>query len=377
MVRPVKAIHIIGGGEFGGAENHIISLLSSFSPSEVDAKVICFYDSAFAASLRERGVKVFVIDDYHRFDPRVAFRLGRIIRDEQPDILHTHGVKANFIGRLIGKYMGRKVLTTVHSLLEHDYNQWLMKQVTYWMERLTRGLTDRFICVSGEIKQDLVSSGVSPDRAVVIPNGIDMHRYANPEQITMFREDLGIPADSFVVGAAARLRPVKGIHLLIEAAGHLRSRLENLHVVVIGDGPQRPELELLVEKLGLKGRVHFLGYQTEVERYLPGLDCFANVSLSEGLPLAVLEAMAARVPVLASAVGAVPEIVENGREGILVEKGSVPAISEGIVKLAGDAEWRKSLADSAYQKVIDTYTTEVMSRNYLNTYRDLLGVENH
>lgn len=382
MARPIKVIHMIGGGEYGGAENHIIQLLSSFPPGEVEGKVICFYRSSFAEVLREKGIEVIVMDQYHRFDPRIALGLRRILQREQPDILHTHGVRANFFGRIVARRLKTiKVVTTVHSVLHHDYNRWPIKLLTYAMEYSTRRLSDRFICVSQEIKQEVVDSGIPSSRVSVIPNGIDLNRFDSGRFDTdrrkaRLKQELGLPADSFVIGTAARLRPVKGVHLLIEAAAELNKQspdiYSNIHIVVIGDGPQRPELEELANRLGVSRHVHFPGFKENIIPYLTGFDCFANVSLSEGLPLAVLEAMACKIPVVASAVGAVPEVIEDGVDGILVEKGSIPSIVKGLSRIIANETLRKSLAEKAYEKVVNSYTTDVMSRKNLETYQELL-----
>ncbi|MBO8170322.1 MAG: glycosyltransferase family 4 protein [Bacillaceae bacterium] len=370
MDRPIKVVHIIGGGEYGGAENHIIQLISSFSP-QVEASVICFYESAFSEALRKKQIHVEVLD-YPRFDPRIAIGLGRVLDQMGPDILHTHGVKANFFGRLLARRRHIKVVTTVHSHLKHDYDRLPIKLLTYLMEYSTRRFSDHFICVSKAIGEDVVRSGVSKDKVSIVPNGIEMERFQALTDRTLIKQELGLSPDAFVVGAVARLRPVKGVHLLIEAAAQLVRDRDDVHVVIIGDGPERPELERRVREQGIADHVHFLGFQQQIERYMYSLDCFVNASLSEGLPLAVLEAMACRVPVVATSVGAVPEMIEHERDGILIEKNSVEAIVEGVRRVLDDPALRSSMVERAYKKVLNHFTTEVMAQQNQHVYHRLM-----
>lgn len=373
MDRPIKVVHMIGGGEYGGAENHIIQLIASFDPQEIDASVICFYESAFSETLREMGVEVTVLDQYHRFDPRIAWGLGPVLKKINPDILHTHGVKANFFGRIVARRLNSiKVVTTVHSHLKHDYDQWAIKLLTYGMEYSTRRLNDYFIAVSNPIKMDLIDSGVAEERIAVIPNGIPLQKFTAVHNPGLLREELQLPDDALVVGTVARLRPVKGIGLLIEAVGALCREWQNLHIVVIGDGPERGALEMQVQHLGISDRVHFLGFRDNVEAYLPGMDVFANTSLSEGLPVAVLEAMASKVAVIASGVGAIPDLIQHEHNGLIVEPGSVSDIEKGLKRMLSDSEWRRSMGENGFQTVIKEYTTTVMSRRNEELYKKLL-----
>ncbi len=373
MDRPIKVVHMIGGGEYGGAENHIIQLIASFNPQEIDASVICFYESAFSETLREMGVEVTVLDQYHRFDPRIAWGLGPVLQKMNPDILHTHGVKANFFGRIVARRLKfMKVVTTVHSHLKHDYDQWAIKLLTYGMEYSTRRLNDYFIAVSRPIKMDLIRTGVAEERIAVIPNGIPLQKFTGVHNPKLLREELQLPGDALVVGTVARLRQVKGVDLLLEAAGPLCREWNNLHLVVIGDGPERGTLEQQAKDIGITDRVDFLGFCDNVEEYLPGMDVFANTSLSEGLPVAVLEAMAAKVPVLASGVGAIPDLIQHGHNGLIVEPGSVSEIRAGLERMLRDPEWRRFMSENGFRTVKNGYTTTVMSQRNQELYKKLL-----
>ncbi|CCQ98319.1 Glycosyltransferase [[Clostridium] ultunense Esp] len=309
MDQRVKIIHIIGGGEFGGAEQHILSLLEQIEKNQsYDTEVVTFYEGLLAKRLRERGDPVTVLPQSGRFDLKLYSRLVRLFRQKKPSIIHTHGVRANFFSRLGGKKAGvPHIVTTVHSILKHDYPKPAEYLVAKWMEKLTLSFSERYIAVSDAVKEDLIHFGVPLDHITVIHNGIHTESYAPGPALSQERErwrhEWGIPPESFLLLTVARLVPVKGIEDLIEGFAIAFANDPSLRLLIVGDGPERKSLERLAMEKKVSDQVLFAGFRQDIPALLAASDLYLNTSLSEGLPLSLMEAMAAEKPVIATQVG--------------------------------------------------------------------------
>jgi glycosyltransferase involved in cell wall biosynthesis len=237
----IKVLHVIGGGEFGGAEQHILELLTILSQKDVDPVVVCFYNSTFAQELRSRGIPVIVLDIYKRFDFRLIGGLTRVFQEENPDLIHTHGVKANFFSRLAARSLSNvPLLTTIHSILRYDYPNPMAYFLASRMEFLTRKWNDHYIAISRAIMKSLESEGVAPGKISLIHHGIALEDYqqanVNPSEI---RRAYNIPESAFVVGTVSRMVPVKGLHDLMEAMEPLVRENPDIHWLAVGDGPDK------------------------------------------------------------------------------------------------------------------------------------------
>lgn len=379
MKRAMRVLHVIGGGEFGGAEQHILNLLSTVSREDVEAKVICFYDSVFASKLREAGIPVETMDRYGRFDLRLLSGLQRAFRDSQPDIIHTHGIKANFFGRWAARGLNAKLVTTVHSLLRYDYTSVLSYTVAAAMERITRGMTDHFIAVSRGLYDILLKEGIPPEKISLIYNGIRVEPFRRVEEKETDRARLfaewNIPTDAFVFGTVARFVPVKGLPLMIQAFADLvkADGSRSYRLVLVGDGPERSLLEATAHQAGVSGLVTFAGFRRDIPACLHAFDCFVLSSLHEGLAYTVLEAVASEVPVCATAVGGIKEFVQANETGLLVESGNVRQLTEAMQQIANDQELRQRLVTQAFRRLSESFTIEQMAAQTVKLYRQILA----
>ena len=222
---------------------------------------------------------------------------------------------------------------------------------TRWLGRLSGRFVDRFCCVSGDVADEVEACRVVPKGKIrVIPNGIDTDRFAGAVNPAAVRVELGVPPGVPLVGTVGRLNEVKRQDRLIRGFAAMLGRFPEAHLVLIGDGPLMSELRLLAEGLGIGPRVHFAGYRADPERVLGALDVFALTSRSEGMPLAVLEAWAAGVPVVASRVGGLPEMIDDGRTGLLVDAEDVGALAAAIGGLIDDAEAGRRIGRRRWEK---------------------------
>lgn len=380
MNSKLRILHVIGGGEFGGAEQHILNLIQAFPKEEAQVAVVCFYDSLFASQLREADIEVIPLHQFGRFDLRLLQGIKQAVHTYQPDIIHTHGIKANFFTRLAIKHSVPVLVTTVHSNLRYDYESRLAYFAVSWMERLTRGYNKHYIAISGAIADLLRQDGVAPEAISLIFNGIDLSPFRQTQRKAADRKRLldewNLPQDAFIFGSVARFVPVKGLHLIIEAFAQVIANASEpvpYRLVLIGDGSERPRLEELTAKLNLTEFVRFPGFRQDIPTCLHTFDAFVHSSLYEGMGYTIIEAMATEVPVVATSVGGVKELVFPDQNGLLVPPNSVPELVRAMEKLATDHHLRVTLADAALLKVEQTFTISQMARQTLDLYRNLIA----
>lgn len=377
----IKVIHIIGGGEYGGAEDHIIHLLKQLKPRQIEPQVICFYDALFAKRLREAGIPVTVLD-YPRFDPRLTGAISKVLKDEQPDIVHTHGVKANFFGRkAAGKVGVPLVVTTVHSLLRFDYENPFSYRMAKFLEDISRKKTDYYIAVSRRIASDLREGNVPAGKVQLISHGIDTDRFS-PEP-TAFSDELTMAwkdgdRDKILVGAVGRLQDVKGFSYFIDACARLdRAYPDTFTFVLIGDGPHKADLEQQVKKRKLGHVFRFAGFREDVDQCLKALDVYVSSSLSEGLGLAVMEALASGTPVITTGVGGVLDFAEDGRNALVIKEGDADEIVNAVVRIKDEPELGEAVALQGVEDIQNRFSLDKMGEETSGYYRSWLLQKQH
>jgi len=379
----LRILHVIGGGEFGGAEQHILNLASTFPADDVEVAVVCFYDALFASELKKAGIQVITLDQFGRFDLRLLLALRRTFQTFQPNIIHTHGIKANFFSRLASRAMHIPLVTTVHSSLRYDYAGAIAYVIVSMMERGTRLWNRHYIAISGAIAEILRKQGVPGEQISVIYNGTDLSPYRQTQlresDRSRLRAEWGIPQNAFLFGTVARFVPVKGLPILIDAFAHLlREQATDAkgaqpYLVLVGDGSERTMLETKVREAGLEEHVRFAGFRQDIPACLHACDVFVHSSLYEGLGYTLIEAMASEVPVVASNVGGVKEFVFHEQTGLVVQPGDAAALAHEMNRLLQSEELRSQLAKIALDHVEHKFTIEQMTRDILALYQKLLS----
>jgi glycosyltransferase involved in cell wall biosynthesis len=226
---------------------------------------------------------------------------------------------------------------------------------------------DRVFAVSADLRRHLIGEGFSARAVDVIYNGVDISSKGDAAAASRIRHELHIPPSTLVIGSVGRLDPVKDLRTLLAATAEVR-RTHPVALVVIGDGPERTSLEAAAVECGLEQHVHFLGYRSDARDWLAGCDVYVNSSISEGVSLTILEAMAAGVPVVATRVGGTPEILDSTC-GMLVPPRERQALAGAIVELAGDPVRRSQLGRAARTRVEERFTLDRMIQQYRDVYR--------
>ncbi|MDA8235325.1 MAG: glycosyltransferase [Clostridia bacterium] len=370
----IKVLHVIGGGEIGGAEIHILHLLKNLDRQIFDIRLCCLFPRPFAQAAEEAGIPVDVINMKNKFNLLAVARMIKIIKERRIDIVHTHGVRANLVGRLGAKLAGVKhIVTTVHSILEQDYPAPLARFANKVMEKLTEGYVERFVTVSDLLKKDLQTKGINPDKVVTIYNGINPEDFQSDRVATDVRGRFRIPVEVPVVGIIARMHPVKGHGVFLQAAKEVLTQLPQACFLIVGSGFHRPWVEAEAERLGLRKNVIFTGFMDDIPGVLAALDVLVISSLSEGFGLTAVEAMAMGVPVVATRVGGLPEIITHKENGLLVPAGDAGKMAKEILWLLENPVAGEAMAQKGRATVAEKFTVQGMAQQTQALYAGLMG----
>jgi glycosyltransferase involved in cell wall biosynthesis len=325
--------------------------------------------SVLADRARQWEAPLISVPDNGPFDLKILFHLLRICREHRVAIWHGHEYKSNVLGLLLRRFWPMKLVTTVHGWGVHEGRAPLYNGI----DRRTLRFYDQVICVSEDLKRECLAFGVRPDRSELVHNAIDTKQYSRMLSAAQAKQSLGAPPQGLLVGALGRLSDEKRFDLLIQAIARLVQRGHDLHLWIAGEGPARAALELEINRQALSDRVKLLGMVADPRTFLQALDIFVLSSVREGLPNAVLEAMAMQTPVVATRIAGIPALLDDGRLGELVEPGSVEALTDAIERLSGDANRRQVGVQAARRKIEDVYSFERRMQRIATIYDRLLG----
>ena len=298
----------------------------------------------------------------------------RILKKENPDILHTHTSKAGFLGRWAGKLAGVPVV--VHTPHGHvfygHFGRWVSK-VFLLLERLTAPITDCVIALTDGEKKDYLDIPIySKNHLVTIHSGVDIQRFSTPSvSISSKKLSLGLQADTRVVGTMGWLLPIKAPDILFDAMVKLWKTFPDIALIFVGKGPLQSDLAGRADRLGVSDRVRFLGWRNDVHEILPVFDLFVLPSLNEGMGRVLVEAMAAGRPIVASRTGGVPDLVKDGKNGLLVPPGDVPALAEAVMYMIKHPDQAGKMGECG-RKMCPEFSRESMVDKLDSLYKDLL-----
>jgi glycosyltransferase involved in cell wall biosynthesis len=372
-VKRIRIAFVASTFGIGGAERVISEVVARLRADRFEPQLYFLREAGpLGRELFARGVGGVERIEARRGDPLAVARLWRYFRRERPDVafcMDHHN--AMLVGRVAG------VAARVRALVVGSHSTGLfgrrgsLRRADRWLMEFT----DCVVALSRTHARYLQErEGVSPGKLRVIENGIDVTAFAESGG-SRVRAELGIGEDEAVVSMVAALRPEKAHEVLLEAAARLEVGVRPVHFLLAGDGARREALEALSVRLGVRERVHFLGARRDVPALLRASSVLVLPShpVVETLPLAVLEAMAAGVPVVASRVGSIPEVIESGENGLLVPPGDAPALAEAIAHMLGDDALARRVAAAARRTVAERYSAQRMADGYADMFDELAG----
>jgi len=372
---PTRVAFCITDLDPGGAERALVKLATGLDRDRWEPAVYCLAPAgSLVAELETAGVPVVCFGVRGGRDGTVLWRLERELRRFRPHILQTFLFHANLAGRIAARWAGIPYIVAGIRVADRRYRSRL------WLDRLTNGLVDCNVCVSRGVAEFSIHEGrLDPAKVVVIPNGVDVRRFAEapPADLSPF----GIPPGCFVFVSVGRLDPQKGYLVLLDAVGQLRRELgpedaKRLRVLIVGEGPERSRLEERIAASGLAECITLAGWQADVPGLLRAAAAYVHPALWEGLPNALLEAMAAGLPVVAARAEGVDEVVCDGETGLLVNSGDAPMLARAMRTLIERPEQRHELGRRGQLLVAEHFTWGRVIGAYEDLYLSLLAGQN-
>lgn len=372
-----RVLHVLRPAA-GGMRQHVMQLATGLAALGFDAEIACPGDADIVQSALAAGVRVLPVPIVGPLRPlrdlEAVLVLRAVIREGRYDIIHAHGAKAGLVGRIAAMLAGAPVrIVTLHNDVLGGSLSGRMRTAFTVVERWLARHTSRVIAVSDALRRSFITDvGVPADKVVTVHNGLDLTPFLETADRASARERLGVPADAVVLGQAARFAPQKGHERLLAAAVPVLERVPGAHLVLAGDGPLLDPVRRQASLTSVAERVHFPGYVTDVPDFLAALDVFVSAPLSEGLGNAAIEAMATGLPVVSTAVGGVPEVVEDGVTGLLARPGDAEALTDAMARLARDPALRMRLGEAGRERAVEQFSQDRMLERTAAVYREAL-----
>ncbi len=319
----------------------------------------------FAEAVRA-GIETIDVPLRAEFDLFSVVKLRKAVRATRPHVVHTHTGHAHTTGLLATCGM-RGTKLVVSRRVDFHMRKNAFSRLKYRSSRV-----DKILAISNAVRDILLSDGVPAEKIGLAYSGIDLEKFSAEPRDNGARDELGMPSDAIVAGCVAALVDHKAHDVLIRAAQSACARVPGLHMLLVGKGPLEPMLRSLVSELGLETRVHFAGYRTDIGRLMRSMDMFVLASRTEGLGTAVLDAMTVGLPVVATRAGGIPEMVEDGKNGLLCPVDDHAALADNLVLAAGDSALRRELGEGA-REAVKRFSIENTVKDTLAVYHELLG----
>jgi len=370
--RIYRLLHIIDHLGSGGAQEALLSLVKYSDRRRFHVEVAALHGQGhYWESFRRLAAPLHALSP-HKYIPLYLPRLLHLLQTGKFDLIHCHLTASNLIAKPLAAILG------VPLIFNYDQNDMVRTQhkTRLLLDRLANLLTDHIIAVSASTRDFLIQQeGVPADKITIIYNGVDLERFHTaPDSSTRatWRQARGLPADTPLVAGVGRLRRQKNFPLFLRVAREVLREMPQAAFVIAGEGPDRQDLEILARDLGIASQVHFLGYVSDMTELYAGVDVLLMTSHAEGTPLTVLEAMAMGVPVVATRVDGMAEVLEDGVDAYLVSPGDLAALAHRTCRLLQDRALARRFTQAGREKVRHRYSAVSMTQQLENIYLKFL-----
>ncbi len=380
-----KVIRVIARLNVGGPAIHVILLSAGLNPERYETILVSGQEAPEEGNMlslaHEKGITPVILPQLGRElspirDLWTLWRLYRLFRKEKPDIVHTHTAKAGFAGRLAALMAGVPIIVhTFHGHVLHGYFGKMKTGFFRLAEKLMAGLSTQIITVSEQCKNELLLYKIGTSESIcTIPLGLELERFQHrsPEYKQQIREKFDIPQNAFLVGMIARMVPIKKHEDLFRAIPKVLEIYPDTYFLIVGDGERRYYLHDLAKELNITHRCIFTGFREDQEKIYSALDLVVLTSANEGLPVAVIESLSSGLPVVATCVGGVPELIIDGETGYIVEAGNINSIAEGLIKAISNPQKTAAMGQSAQEKTIQNFSITRLLNDIDELYQKLI-----
>ena len=370
----LKVCHIASGDLWAGAEVQVANLVAQLKKDPtIDVTLLLMNEGRLAEYARNAGVRTKVLNERANGFGALVGKAKLLLQQFQPHVLHSHRYKENVLAAMARSAVAKPALIrTQHGMPEpFTHGASLQHRLVLVADRfVARRMTSRIVAVSADMRAQLTR--VYPaEKIVLIPNGISTSAIAATKAEA--RAQLGWPANIPMIGYCGRLEPIKRIGLFLEAAKLLKEQHRDAKFVIAGDGNERERLEVVANSLGLRDNVMFLGHRNDVASILRALDVFSLTSDHEGLPMVLLEALAAKTPVVARNVGGIPDLITHEQNGMLVDQANACAIASAWARmLALDATTQRAWSEAGARTVRERFSAEQNAQKMIALYREVV-----
>jgi glycosyltransferase involved in cell wall biosynthesis len=362
----MRVLHIISSGGMYGAEAVILNMSRTLNEGPHRSTLGVFLNSSnpnvqLHESASREGTESHLIPCTGRLDRTAIRRIRELAAQAGADVVHAHGYKADLYVYFALRGSNLPLVSTCHTWYNHDPKDRFFGVV----DRFVLRSYGNIVAVSEGVREDLLKAGVRANKISIIRNGIDLRTFDRASGVVKY--ELGW-SEYPLIGLVGRLSEEKGVDIFLTAAARVLNQLPDAKFVVIGDGPDRAKLEALIDELGIRASVRMLGRRDDMPAVYASLDLMVSSSRREGLPIAILEGMASRLPLIATPVGAVPTVVLDGRTGVMVSAEAPESLATEIIRLLRDNSLRERLGAAARQLVGDQFSAQRMTSDYLAVY---------
>ncbi len=367
----IRILHLKTSSSVGGAETMLCFWPKLLNRSKFGQVFIFGEDGPLVTHIRQLGEETIVLNKLGSMYGFIyLIWLVLFVNKEKIDIIHAHGARVNLWGVMVAYLANIPIIST-----EHNVDLWREKSfVLNFIDKIIGKFNAKRGGVSQAVCDMLIDSGLNPDRILCINNGIDVSKFTVNEGKLLHLKGVSVSNDDVILGAIGRMVEQKGFKYLLTAFKLLVEDAPDCKLIFIGNGPQLNELKQQSHNLGLDNKVSFLGERNDIPDCLACIDIFVLPSITEGLPLVLLEAMASKKPVVASSVSGVPYVVDDNVEGILVPPKDPRKIKEGLKRLVDNPDLRNSMGVKAFTKVCNQFRAGNMIKQYEQVYTDIVGV---
>ena len=361
-----RVLQLISSCGFFGAENVLFQLAAEMKSCNSIFPAVGALENLdnphieIIKECQKKGIETVTFTCNGKIDLRTVFSIRKYIQTHNINVVHSHGYKSNLYSFFATRGLPIRLVSTCHNWLGDD-----LKMKGYAkLDRIILRRFDNVVAVSEDVRQKAIESGISPEKVHIVNNGISIEQFDSIDTHDEIRKDLGIGNECVVIGTVGRLSAEKGHGIFLNVAEQILVNYPHLVFLIVGDGPLRQQLENEFSSPS----IIFTGLRRDLPDIYRLMDIFVLPSLTEGLPMVILEAMASRIPIIATRVGAIPTLIDNKETGLLIQPGNEEDLKVTLLSLLADPKMGERMAEKAFWKVKDNFSSGIMARNYISFY---------